>query len=1408
MPVHPSIDALASYLPRRLVEQLAGAVPSPTEGAPDTFPAASFLADLTGFTALTSDLSTEGAEGAERLTQIVQHCLGGLVDLVYETGGDVMNFAGDAVIAVWPAEDAEGLRAAVYRAAECAVRAQDYIRGWDAHPGHQLSLRIGIAAGPCTLMSLGDDQQRWGWVAAGPAMTEVGRAERTASPGTTVLSARAAQLLAGLATGRANDSGGVVLEALRPHEFPAEGPAASVSEAAIDEELLAGAIRAYLPAAVVPRLEAQQSDWIAELRQISTVFVNLPSLDPSQPGDDALARDLVGKVKGIIDLLGGTLNKILVDDKGMTIVLAFGLPPLSHEDDEVRAVRCAMRMSRALIRMGIEHGVGVSTGRAFCGVYGNDLRREYTMLGDSVNLAARLMQLARDTVWCDSETTRAALSRFQFEDLGLRTIKGKAEPERVHSPTGALDSTGRNEVLLTGRNEVLLTGRVDVLATSSWDVLSQNMTPVTESDAVSLPPEPRGAPLPAQRLVGRESQQQVLEERLERLQQGERGLVLIEGEAGMGKSLLAATLQRAAWEARVPLLVGSADPVRSLEPYHAWKEVFAALLGLRAKDGDNRLERFFPEGSHLAGWVPLLAPILGIDMAETEATRAMNGPQRAYATRDLFVAALSRATEDAPLLVVLDDGHWLDSASWDLVLAAARAVPDLLLVLGHRPLTQNPPPAFVELLATPGIRRIRLDALPDSSVADLACKFLGSRELSRDVEKFVVARAAGNPFFCEEMVHALREAEAIEIVAGVAHFAAGHSAGSVDLPGTLQGVLTSRLDRLPQGEQLTLKIASVLGRTFSVDALMAMHPVGATREELSGHLDHLAEVDLCPVERDGETKVHAFKHILVQEACYELLVLSKRRALHAAAAAYFEGRGDPARQNAALLAHHWTRAGEPLRALHHLERAGFEALDNGADHDALATLESAQKVVGSLSATQRIEVDPVREAEVLRAIGTALHGVGRNDESADSLRAAMGALGRSFPATTAGWVLRLLFEGARQLVYRVLPRWLRWNARVSKRPALEAASRAASWYANASYFRVDALSWLAAGLMSANLAEDAAAPEIAGTAYVNLANIFGTLHLRRIERAYMKLAALSPERRVEIIGHSSVAVVDMLHCDWDAARASIDLGTEKARAAGDWWALGNGLTIRALIASFTGPIGEALPVFDETARLMRQRNLPAQEGYGLVFSVPALLSMGKVDTAWEQLEQGRDQLDEYDYFGRLSWHAAGAAVHDRRGEIADAVPEALTALRMYAEKPLMLFTYAGPLLAVAEVLLGAAERGASVPGASLDEIRRGAKQAVARLGQGAMTFGYFVPRHLLAQGIAAALAGKTGAAVKAWTRGIAAAEARGMPWDAARIHLEVARRSPAGSSARTEHAAAARAILEPMGAVGDLELLP
>jgi class 3 adenylate cyclase len=276
---------------------------------------------------------------------------------------------------------------------------------------------------------------------------------------------------------------------------------------------------------VTARLAAGQSAWVSELRSVSVLFLRLPGLDDISSATLEQAQQLVGVVQEALYEYEGSLNKVGVDDKGATLVAAFGLPPVAHEDDPVRAVQAALGIQARLRRRGLRPALGLATGRVFCGSVGSARRREYTMIGGVVNLAARLMQAADDELLCDAATRQATQAKLAFEAMAPRWLKGWPEPVVVFRPHGQSLARARSRSL-----------------------------------------------------VGRVREQDLLAERLIGLRQGRGGTVLGEGEAGIGKSRLIDGLVEQAAGAPVRTLGGAADAVRSTTPYHAWRPVFESVL--------------------------------------------------------------------------------------------------------------------------------------------------------------------------------------------------------------------------------------------------------------------------------------------------------------------------------------------------------------------------------------------------------------------------------------------------------------------------------------------------------------------------------------------------------------------------------------------------------------------------------------------------------------------------------------------------------------------------------------------------------------------------------------------------------------------------------------------------------------
>jgi class 3 adenylate cyclase len=970
-----STEILASYVPSLLLRAIEKNPALRREPSAATFPAAVLFADITGFTALTERLGQRGPAGAEEMTSILNAYFEPLVALVNAHGGDIVKFAGDALLAVFPAEDepatdgaADGRLAAVAaRAAHCGVMIQSTLGSYQAAPGISLQVRVGIGAGDVVTSQVGGVAGRWELLVAGAPLAQVGQAESLADPGQVILSKEAWALVAPKADGQPVAGGYARLDRVREPlpiralRTPVLGPAAEP------------ALHAYIPANVAVRLDAGQTQWLAELRRVTVLFINLPDLTEGASLEQAQKGMLA--VQSILERYEGTITRLGADDKGTLVLAAFGLPMLAHEDDPYRAAQAALDIQAALSQEGMRGAIGVTTGRAYCGVVGSSVRHEYTMIGDAVNVAARLMQAAgaareglSTPIYCDEATLSEASTRLRFSAPKSIALKGKTEPVTVVEPLG-----------------------------------------------------PRAAVNGSQKaramLVGRAQERKLLKEALVALKtQTKGGVVLIAGEAGIGKSRLIADLLGQADEMGVNHLSATADAIEKSTAYHAWRPVFHDLLGLAALPDDRAAQRAHvlsqiqkrdPELVRLA---PLLNAVLSLEIPDNEITAQITGRVRADNTCDLLVRLLETdKPSSAPgTLLVLEDAHWLDSASWALALAVSRRIPSILLVLATRPMTEPLPAQYQQLRDAAGTVRVELSRMePVESIA-LVEQRLGVTALPEQAIQLIQDKAQGNPFFSEELAYALRDSGLLIVEGGQCRLApAAGDLSSLHFPDTIQGVVTSRIDRLSPAEQLTLKVASVIGRIFGYKALQEIHPVEADKMSLGSYLTELEQLEFTPQESMQPELSYIFKHVITQEVAYNLMAFAQRRQLHQSVAEWYERTyAEDLSPFYPFLAHHWEKVLESgqkddqavHKAIGYKEKAGDQALERFANHEAIAFFDAALELKkkakeGGLVMFSDDEGDALVEASFVRRKGAAHLGSSQFGPAVQAIEQALTILG-------------------------------------------------------------------------------------------------------------------------------------------------------------------------------------------------------------------------------------------------------------------------------------------------------------------------------------------------------------------------------------------------------------------------------
>jgi class 3 adenylate cyclase/tetratricopeptide (TPR) repeat protein len=764
--------------------------------------------------------------------------------------------------------------------------------------------------------------------------------------------------------------------AVPPAPWPAIPPGA----------LTAAQLRPWVLPAVYERIRRGHGQFLTELRPTVALFLRFGGLDYEHDPDAPARLDAyIHWVQAVLARYEGVLLDLTLGEKGSYLYATFGAPVV-HEDDARRALMAALELRTPPPELAFIQPVpiGLNLGVMRTGPSGSTARRTYAVLGDAVNVAARLMEAARPgEILVTQRVIQRVAGLFQTEPMPALKAKGKAEPLSVHRVTGAAE-----------------------------------LLPQAKRQQVG-------------QMVGRLMERAQLDAALEQLDAGRSGVVLIEGEAGIGKSRLLGSWAEQAAGRDLQILIGASDAIERFTPYHSWRSIFTRLLQWDTLPADPAARR-----EHVLGLLravgleeraPLLNVVLPLDLHDNDLTAPMTGKVRADNTHDVLVALFQQAAARQPLLLVLEDAHWLDSASWALALAVLRQVSPLLLVLLTRPLPTPVPPEYQALLGQPDVLRLHLLPLSSEDAVALACQCLGVDALPEQVAALIRQRAEGHPFFCEELAYALRDADVIRIEAGLCQIAPGVDFTRLALPDTVEGVVTSRIDLLPAGQQLAVKVASVIGRMFTYQVLAEVHPVEADRLELADYLDHLHRLDVTPLVTLAPDPTYIFKHIITQEVAYNLLLFAQRRQLHRAVAEWYE-RAFAADLGSVypLLAHHWLSASEPLqgdsatfKAIMYLEKAGEAALRSDANQEAVSHFSSLLAIVTPRSPLA-LSIPAFRLAQWDYQLGEAYARLGKMFEAEQHLVLALRRLGMIMPSSSLKMCLGFSIQAYRQVCHRLM----------------------------------------------------------------------------------------------------------------------------------------------------------------------------------------------------------------------------------------------------------------------------------------------------------------------------------------------------------------------------------------------------
>jgi len=926
------VELLGTYVPMDRRQALAAG-----GSLPDRETASVLFADIAGFTPLTEALvsSLGPRRGAEELTRLLNTVYTELVSRVHDFGGSVVCFIGDALVSCF--NDDPGLRALA-----CALQMQRSMEQFQTVPTPQggtvsLAMKAAVAAGPVRRFLVGNPQVQLLDLLAGATLDRLAEAEHLAGRAEVIAAPEVArragsQLAIDEWRGRF-----VVVRGLKQHVLPMPWPALS------DSDLTPQLLRSYLLPPVYDRVVSGYGEFLAELRPVVALFLRFGGLDYDR--DDAAGVKLdafTGWVQRVVGRYGGYVLLLTTGDKGSHLYAIFGALD-AHEDDCERAVAAAIDLRQPSTELDFITGmqIGISQGRARVGAYGAKTRRTYSALGEAVNLAARLMEVAPvGEIRCSEPVYKSARSRFAFDTLPAVTLKGISQPQALYRPTARVRKRAIRD----------------------------------EGD-----------------LIGRRAELKTLERSLQQVQAGSSRLLLLEGEAGIGKSRLVNELCRLAREGGIAWLLGAGDSVEQHTPYRTWREIILSFFNLDAgMDPTEQQSRVHEQVTALnvayGDRAPLLNDILGLDFPETNLTRSYDPKLRQESLAALVGDLLQQKAAVGPLVVIVEDAHWLDSLSWELVVSVARALvkQPLLLVLTLRPLEEPIPPQYAALSKLEGAEKLRLESMPLEETVALAAAQLGltPSTLPAEVADFIAERAGGNPFYAGELICALRDRGLIVVEGDNCTLVGDSEALRESVPDTLEGVVLSRLDRLPAEEQLTLKVAAVIGRGFLLRTLRDVYPKQIVTNALQSHLDNSSQRGLTLLETKEPEQSYVFKHVVTQQVAYDTLLFGQRRELHREVAGWYEqSYVENLRPYYPLLVFHWNRAGNAKRECRYCQLAGQQASAQYATAEAVTYFSRALELIEHLDK----DIQKEKRFEVLQGRVKVYALLGRVEEERGDL---------------------------------------------------------------------------------------------------------------------------------------------------------------------------------------------------------------------------------------------------------------------------------------------------------------------------------------------------------------------------------------------------------------------------------------
>lgn len=832
--------------------------------------------DICNFSLLCNRQMKDPVSGVEKITGILNSYYDFLLNAITEYGGQPLFIVGDGLMSAWPVNEIN-THEAVSLAAVCA----NYIlknRCLFDDNNEQISLHAILSVGQWQMAELEGTHGNKLLSFCGGLFKDLTLAAKNKAPNELLILDRAISFLPKNLKRKEVKNQTSIL-----YDFPDKFSIPHIDPLHVDEEDIQK-LRLFVPPTLTFPLNKERLKWIAEIRPVSILFVRFPNSGKSTLENIEEMRELIRVVIPEVVKYDGLLNQVWMDEKESNLLICFGPSLFTHTDNPERAARLAYELNLLLKQNGFENSMGVSSGMAYCGVIGNDILRHYTVIGDVVNLSARLAAIKNNEVFCDKATFNATNKVLRYGDPTIETIKGFATPIEVYTPEGL------------------------------------NIHIEKKSDNLTS--------------IGRKTEFDQLMAAFKKTVNGQNVLMIIAGESGIGKSKLLKDFKTEISSRDQIVLSAAGEFLTRNAPYGIWSQVFSALFEIQhvaaAKDQQEIYNSLATKYGNL---VSLLNIVLHTDFPDSEEVRSMSGNQRKAATHEFLLQILDEESKKNPLVIIFDDAQWMDEISWELVVSINQDLHRCLIAVTFP--TKNDIPQ-AKALKPSNVEYIVLTELNSEEIKELIIAKLGVAEISTEVYDLVSNIAKGNPFFCIELIGTLLDQKVLVIENGRCSILKGTIINESSIPETVRGAIRMRLDQLGSGSQLSLKVGSIVGMRFASPIVTSIYPIEMERKLVPDFLKEAENSGFINESIVDNLDGYFFNNATTDEVAYEMILAEQRRYLHRECALWYEKNfKDNLTPFFERIANHWLEAGEKKLAATYFEKQAIHLFELGFVKEAL-----------------------------------------------------------------------------------------------------------------------------------------------------------------------------------------------------------------------------------------------------------------------------------------------------------------------------------------------------------------------------------------------------------------------------------------------------------------------------------------